>query len=250
LIQQNATLFAFLYSWYVDSPLSSLGLQQVDDLAAFLRSESSLNNSNRPDGNVHIQILRADPDAPRSKLISSNLRRAVSTIAGGFSDRLARRPMDKILVLPSLQEISRNPDALCLTPPHTPIQASWLEQQVKASSRQQCDFQDIFNSQTDMSLHTGNKALSTNGLLRMFEFCDFVFGGSISEDYIIVGGHSFFFRSFFQTMLPYSVVHVAKTKKIVNGGIVVFELLKADTKQRGPKYMIDPKTIQVVYGGF
>jgi hypothetical protein len=228
-------------SWYVDSPLSQLGLSQVNDLAQFLKSPAV----DGPEG-VHLAILRADPDAPRSKLVSSNLRRAVSTVAGGWRDRLARRPMDKILIVPALQEISHNPDTLSLTPPHTPIQASWLEQQQQYA---QCEFQDIFTSQTDMSLHTGNKPLHTNGLKRMLEFCEFVFSGSIKEEYIIVGGHSIWFRCFFNLFMPYSVSHVSKTKKLVNGGIVVFELMKAETK-RGPKYMIDPKTIQVVYGGF
>jgi hypothetical protein len=35
----------------------------------------------------------------------------------------------------------------------------------------------------------------------------------------------------------------------VNGGIITFDLMKAETR-RGPSYMIDPKTIRVVYGGF
>lgn len=95
----------------------------------------------------------------------------------------------------------------------------------------------------------GNKPINTNGLIRMMEFCDFVFSGSVKEEYIIVGGHSIWFRYFFQNYLPYSVHHDAKKKKIVNCGIVAFDLLKADTK-RGSKYMIDPKSIKIVYGGF
>jgi len=141
--------------------------------------------------------------------------------------------------------VSRNPDTLSITPAHAIIQASWIE---KSSTL--CHFQDIFNSQTDMSLHTGNKPINTNGLIRMQEFCDFVFSGSVKEDYVIVGGHSIWFRYFFQLFLPYSVPHVAKTKKIVNGGIVAFDLLKADTEKRGPKFMIDPKSVKVVFGGF
>ena len=147
-------------------------------------------------------------------------------------------------VLLVLFPVSRNPDTLSITPAHTQIQASWIE---KSSSL--CDFQDIFSSQTDMSLHTGNKPINTNGLIRMLEFCDFVYSGSVQEEYVIVGGHSIWFRYFFQLFLPYSVQHQAKSKKIVNGGIVAFDLMKADTK-RGPKFMIDPKSIKVIYGGF
>ena len=100
-----------------------------------------------------------------------------------------------------------------------------------------------------MSLHSGNKPLSTNGLKRMDAFNDFVFSPSVKEDYVIVGGHSIWFRSFFQTFLPYTSTHVAKKKKIVNGGVVAFELIKANTKT-GQKYMVDAKSIHVVYGGF
>lgn len=238
-IPDRSVRLSIAHSWYFDAPLSHLGLQQVNELAAFLK-DGPLDG---PEA-VHVQILRADPDAPRSKIICSNLRRAVSTLAGGLNDRLSRRPMDKILIVPSLQEISRNPDTLSITPAHTPIQASWIE---KTST--QCDFQDIFTSQTDMSLHMGNKPVNTNGLKRMLEFCEFVFSGSIKEDYIIVGGHSIWFRYFFNVFLPYSVTHVSKNKKISNCGVVTFELMKAETR-RGPKYMIDPKTIKVVYGGF
>jgi hypothetical protein len=154
------------------------------------------------------------------------------------------RRQEKILIVPALQEISRNPDTLSITPAHTPIQASWIDKTAKV-----CDFQEIFTNQIDMSLHIGNKPVNTNGLKRMLEFCDFIYTPSVKENNIIVGGHSIWFRSFFRTFLPYSVRHDAKDKKMVNGGIVTFELMKASTKS-GPKYMIDPKTIKVVYGGF
>jgi hypothetical protein len=236
-------LFSFLAlprcSWFYDAPLSHLGLSQVDELAHFLKDRPL----EGPEA-VHIQILRADPGAPRSKILCSNLRRAVSTLAAGFADRLQRRPMDKILVIPSLQEISRNPDTLSITPANATIQASWIEKTYK-----KCDFQQLFDTQTDMSLHRGNKPVDTNGLKRMLEFCDFVFSGSVKEEFVVVGGHSIWFRYFFNLFLPYSVSHVSKQKKIVNGGIITFDLMKAETR-KGPKYMIDPKTIKTVYGGF
>ncbi len=85
------------------------------------------------------------------------------------------------------------------------------------------------------------------------EFCHFLFatGSSIPEEYIIVGGHSLWFRSFFRLLLPYHVAHVAKEKKIVNGGIVVFDLcMTVDPNGVTPRYMIDPTSIQTIYGGF
>lgn len=102
-----------------------------------------------------------------------------------------------------------------------------------------------------MSLYTleitGNKPISSNGLLRMLEFCNYVFGQK--EEVIITGGHSIWFRSFFRTFLPYENSHVSKTRKIVNGGTVSFTLLKTET-DTGPKFMVDPGSILVVYGGF
>ena len=100
-----------------------------------------------------------------------------------------------------------------------------------------------------MSLHSGNKPLNTNGLKRMIAFCDFVFSPSVKEQYVVAGGHSIWFRSFFQTFLPYTFAHVSKKKKMVNGGVVGFDLIKANTKN-GPKYMIDADSVRIVYGGF
>jgi len=87
-------------SWFYDSPLSFLGLDQVEELANFLESEGRKGPESE-----HIRILRSDPGSPSSKIISSNLRRAISTMAGGFRERLKRRPADKIFLVSSLQEI-------------------------------------------------------------------------------------------------------------------------------------------------
>jgi hypothetical protein len=193
----------------------------------------------------HIAVLNASPDAPPSKILCSNLRRAVTTIAAGFKDRLSRRPQEKILIVPSLQEISRNPDTLSITPAHTPIQASWIDKTSNVA-----DFQSIFINQVDMSLHTGNKPLNTNGLKRMREFCQFVFSPSVKEKYVIVGGHSIWFRSFFRTFLPYGSDHVGKTKKIVNCGVVALSLIKVKRSSGEFSYMIDPNSVDVIYGGF
>lgn len=229
----------FFYSWFYDAPLSYLGLGQVDTLGNFLKKPP---NSKDPAYQT-VSILRGDPAAPPSKIICSSLRRALSTIAGGFRDRLSRHPEDKILIIPSLQEISRNPDTLSITPAHTPVTASWIDKTSKI-----CDFQQVFSTQVDMSLHVGNKPIDTNGLKRMEEYCDYIF--TLEEDHVICGGHSIWFRSFFRTYLPTTIDHAAKKKKIVNCGIVAMTLCKAKTLDKGDKYMIDPQSIQVVFGGF
>lgn len=231
-------------SWFHDSPLSHLGLSQVDSLGNFLsQNPNSSTSPLLPQEKELVSILRGDPNAPSSQLYSSNLRRALSTVAAGFRDRLSRRPNDKIIILPCLQEISRNPDTLSITPPYSTVTPSWIEEHSNV-----CDFNFIYKKQCDMSLHTGNKPMDTNGLKRMLEFCKFTFEQKDTQ-VLICGGHSIWFRSFFRTFLPYEQDHKAKTNKIVNGGTVAFTLCKTETTN-GPRYMVDPKSIVVVYGGF
>mmetsp|Transcript_2834 Transcript_2834/g.4450 ORF Transcript_2834/g.4450 Transcript_2834/m.4450 type:complete len:348 (-) Transcript_2834:264-1307(-) len=225
-------------SWFYDSPMSHYGLEQVQKLADFL--------GKKPEGTDRevelLKILRGDEGAPSSKIVSSNLRRAISTVAAGFSERLKRRPDDKILIIPSLQEISRNPDTLSITPAHENVTASWIEKEATA-----CNFQAIFDKQCDMSSHTGNKPLDTNGLKRMLEFSNYVF--TVDEDVVIAGGHSIWFRSYFRTFLPYDSNHPGKNRKVVNCGAVAFTLLKKG-EGADAKFAIDPDTVDVVYGGF
>lgn len=237
-----------LDSWFYDAPLSHYGLSQVEEMAVFIKDKKIDDNDTSQETN-HLKILRGtDPTLPKARLISSNLRRACATIIGGFYHQITSNKKNKIMIVPSLQEISRNPDTLSITPPHTNIKASWIEKEYDTSV---CNYAEVFDNNLDMSLYTGNKPINTNGHKRMEEFCEYIFTSSspTHKEYIIVGGHSIWFRAFFQTYLPYSVQHVSKQKKIVNCGIVVFDLMKADTKY-GPKYMIDPKTIKTVYGGF
>ena len=176
-----------------------------------------------------------------SVLVSSNLRRALSTVCIGFRSRLAENPEERVVVHPSLQEISRNPDTLSITPPHTPVTASWIEKELYPH------IQPILSSRFDMSYHTGNKPLNTNGLKRMNAFCEFAFG--LQESAVICGGHSLWFRSFFQCFLPRSTTHTAAKKKMVNGGCVAFELRRTNVDGKAV-YDIDEKTIRVIYGGF
>mmetsp|Transcript_908 Transcript_908/g.2302 ORF Transcript_908/g.2302 Transcript_908/m.2302 type:complete len:365 (+) Transcript_908:132-1226(+) len=230
-------------SWFYDSPTSILGLHQVEELSHFFEAAKDFDDAD-PIAK-HVNVLMAKPGAPLSKLVSSSLRRAVTTVVAGFNERLRRRPREKILVLPCLQEISRNPDTLSITPSQTNIQASWID---KGSSL--CDFQSAFMKQVDMSLHVGNKPVGTNGLRRMREFCEFVFSSSTKEECVIVGGHSIWFRSFFRTFLPYKEDHIGKLKKVVNCGIVGFTLMKVARESGQNTYMIDPQSVDVVYGGF
>ena len=71
------------------------------------------------------------------------------------------------------------------------------------------------------------------------------------EDAIIVGGHSLWFRSYFQTYLPHKLDHEAKKHKITNSGIVSFDVYTHVNESDGEHYYrIDPDSIRNVYGGF
>jgi len=223
-------------SWFYDAPLSILGLSQARNVATWLLEV---------DEDVpHLSSLRNDKDSPPSILISSNLRRALSTVASGFQNRLERNPAEKILVLPCLQEISRNPDTLSITPPRKQVTESWIEE---TTGTEYGDFRRIFRKQVDMSLHNGNKPLDTNGLKRMTQFTTQVFEmkALAEKEVLIIGGHSLWFRSFFREFLPREFDHISKKKKMVNGGLVAFTLVKMQDK-----VAIDPDSVKVIYGGF
>lgn len=228
-------------SWFYDAPMSRYGLEQAKALQLFLSEDKSKDKGLSDREAEIIKIMRGE--AKSSLIVSSNLRRAISTVAAAFSERFKRRPDDKIVVIPSLQEISRNPDTLSITPAHETVTASWIEKDSNI-----CNFQEIFDKNSDMKLHVGNKPLSTNGLKRMIEFCKYSF--EVQEEALIVGGHSIWFRSFFRTFLPYTVDHASKNRKVVNCGAVAFTLLKKKGSDNNPVFVVDPDSVTVIYGGF
>ena len=217
-------------SWFYDSPLSEKGLGQALDVHSFL--QSSLEYKTPREVEMIQSILEG------SQLVSSNLRRAISTMAIGLQERLSRTG-DSMLILPHLQEISRNPDALSITPPHGTVVPAWTDPDYLSP---------ILTKHADTSMHTGNKPVDSNGLKRMEAFCRAVFE-DIDKDCIVACGHSLWYRSFFRTYLPRELDHVAKKKKLINGGCVGF-VLKRVTTDSGEHYMIDPSSVTVLHGGF
>lgn len=74
-----------------------------------------------------------------------------------------------------------------------------------------------------------------------------------NANHVLCTGHSYWFRAFFQTYLPSKFEHVCKKKKLINGGMVGFTLYHTQVKEDDyveDKYMIDPNSIVVLYGGF
>lgn len=86
-----------LDSWFYDAPLSNLGISQAQDLSRFFKEPPSQSKAKQRSSSscdreeFHLSVLNAQPGSPPSKLVCSNLRRAISTIAAAFQDRLSRR---------------------------------------------------------------------------------------------------------------------------------------------------------------
>ncbi|KAL7463410.1 hypothetical protein ACHAXS_005668 [Conticribra weissflogii] len=244
-------------SWFFDSALSGKGVKQSEGLRRFLRKEklrlggtAAPNNEEERAVRLLLALETEAGGTPASHVVSSNLRRAISTAAIGLSDRFASTSRsspsdDPITLLPCLQEISRNPDALSILPPRGVARPTWCDEGIPN-----------FSALVDTSIHGGNKPLSTNGWVRLEEFCRTVFDdGVLPKGAVVAAGHSLFFRSLFQCFLPRGEEHVGKKKKIVNGGVVMLVLHEATMgdgkgEEKVKKYMIDKASVTVVYGGF
>lgn len=227
-------------SWFYDSPLSEKGVSQAKGIQTYLQSKIDFMTPKEAD---LLRLLIGSKEHP-SQLVSSNLRRAISTIVIGFQDRLLQNmEKDTVLILTELQEISRNPDALSITPAKGKVLPTWSDPK---------PLHGLFQAdRIDTSLCSGNKPVSTNGLKRMQAFCQIAFE-QIENNSIIAGGHSLWFRSFFQTYLPHKFDHICKKKKLINGGIVGFTLERIPIDAGGKEwaYRIDPTSLVVLYGGF
>lgn len=234
-------------SWFFDSPLSQKGINQARDLRDHLDSIANGKHNASEEEKHLVRIMLGIQDSSKSVIVSSNLRRAIATCAIVFQRRLEqnRDHDDDIVVMSDLQEASVNPDSLCITPSGTEIQPSFADRSVK-----EADLEGFFRSRFETKkYHRGNKALNSNGLIRMEQFASTIFRDSPQKDYILVTGHSLWFRCFFQTYLSYDVEHIAKKKKIRNGGVVSFTLNQIYTGGK-ERFWIDEDSISVFYNGF
>ena len=233
-------------SWFFDSPLSKKGINQARELRDFLDDIANGNQKASESEQNLVHIMLGNTQRAESVLITSNLRRAITTCAVAFQRRLENKfADDDIIVASDLQEVSINPDSLCITPAKGSLVPSFADLSVH-----EADLEGLYRARVNTSkLHHGNKDLNSNGLLRIQTFVSTIFKMFSKKEYIIVTGHSLWFRTFFRTYLPYDVEHVAKREKIRNGGVVSFQLnqIIVDGKER---YWIDENSIMVFHGGF
>jgi hypothetical protein len=274
----------------------------------------------------------------------SNLRRAITTAGIAFYPQL-RSPVantnvdptttttttttkqsphhhhhhQKLHVLSALQEISINPDALCISPSSASSSSSSSQHQhpsttmvsshtdpihiqryiyghhhhhhhFKNDNKKESAINVSRTTNTlpdgiiDTTYHYGNKSLSSTGPERIHEFCHLLFHPtdpthhitdtttttttsnpttttilSSAQNYIVTG-HSLWFLTFFQLLLPHSCQHTAKKKKLQNGSMIGFTLLHTTSTQTSSAssgdtqildhYMVDPTSLVVVHGGF
>jgi broad specificity phosphatase PhoE len=221
-------------SWFFDSPLSPKGIQQAVTVHTVLR-DTSLDYLT-PKEQALWTILRD----PNTLCVASNLRRAVATAA------LALPQQQRLVIHAALQEISRNPDAFCISPAGR-ILPGFTDPPSLRSLYATADRQRL-----DATAHTGNKPCTQTGRQRVEAWAQWVFHAEQDREAMIVVGHSLWFQTFFWRYLPAANTHISKRKKLQNGSIIGFTLWqkKGETEQDASYIWIDPASMVVVHGGF
>eukprot|EP00924_Labyrinthula_sp_SR-Ha-C_P010287 maker-scaffold_23-snap-gene-2.4-mRNA-1 protein AED:0.28 eAED:0.28 QI:200/1/1/1/1/1/2/59/369 len=232
-----------LDSVFFDSPLSVFGTSQVKDLRGFVNEKLD------------------DVITPNEKvcLVSSNLRRAISTATISFWDKLHAKPSDssgklaqieQIKILSSLQEVTFNVDGVSLAKPYSSPQLA----QDELNALEIKNFADFPEEIFECKDNVGNKVIRSSGMERMKEFCKWCFDPKQEEfDTILTSGHSLYFRFFFQFFLD-AEGHEAQKFKMENAAVVSFVLEEGETvDSEGKKsiwYRIDPDSVEPLYLGF
>ena len=166
------------------------------DLRKYLQDGiKSLGNTETSTKSV-LQVLSGDDTSTSSVIVSSSLRRAIATTTLALWKRVTKTE-EKIHILSSLQEISRNIDTYALSAANTcpDLPFSRISPHCEGFSPTVFSCSDNF----------GNKSRSFYGIKRLKAFNDWAFNRS--EDVIIVGGHSLWFKNYFQTYLPHKFDH-------------------------------------------
>lgn len=242
MLEEISMIFS-MDSKFLDSPLNFEGIEQALELRRFLQSgvhpESKSGQSKR---NL-FDVMRGE--AGTSVIVTSTLRRAIATTTLAFWPRLEKTG-EKVFVLSSLQEISRNIDtrALSRAKEIADLPFSRIAPHCIPAAGGSFNPDSVF----DLSENFGNKTRSFNGGKRLKSFNEWIF--QRDESVIIAGGHSLWFKNFFQTYLPHHIGHDAKAKKITNSGAVSFTIYRGEDADGCARYRIDPDSIEVLYGGF
>lgn len=234
-------LFHTNNSVFIDSPLNHDGILQAVELSKYVQSPDAA--TGQPEAVVQMLDILKGKSEKSSIVVSSSLRRAIATTTVGLWPRI-QETNEKIHILSSLQEISRNIDTYSISAPKTVADLPFDRIHPYCNPDTPFNPDAVYNTEENF----GQKKRSFYGIKRFKAFNEWIFARK--EDAIIVGGHSLWFKYFFQTYLPHHFHHDAKNKKIANSGVVAFTL-HAYTADDGEKhYRIEPTSLVSVYGGF
>ena len=227
-------------SYFLDSPLSAKGAAQATELREFFTKERALREAGVGDRQSDIVDIIVGVRG-RSVIVSSNLRRAVNTTVHALWCRL-RSKSEKVVIHSALQEMARNVDTYALASGRGEIVPT--QHLAKELGLDEFDASAIM----DASANAGQKSLNRKGVNSLREFA--AWSMNESADVIIAGGHSIWFREFFKHFLPSDSLCEGKKKKIVNCGVVAFDLQFGTHPEHGEMYAIDSASVRVVRGGF
>jgi hypothetical protein len=237
---RETMLMITMDSVFIDSNLNEDGFQQAKELSVFLSERPEKCDVEGDDLKALHDIINGNKGS--SVVVSSNLRRAIATTTVSMWPRLQKN-REKILILSSLQEISRNIDTKALAGRGLIPDLNRIGEHVHDKSSFKPE--DVY----DVSENLGNKSDYFNGVKRLKAFNDWAF--KRTESTVIVGGHSLWFKHYFQTYLPHKIDHPAKSKKIVNTGVVAFTLQRwCDESGTVLGYRVEPESVRSIYGGY
>ena len=224
-------------SLFLDSPLSIGGISQALQMRDWLQSVLE---------DPHGEFLRsASPE--QLVLCCSNMRRSTSTAVIGLASRLLKNQNEKMFVLSSMQEATRNIDGVSLTAAAAGPSASLLE---KSLPELEPVVEGVYRAgKVDGKYNAGTRPFTgRNAYSRFASFCDWAFNSDATRSCqrIAACGHSLWFKEFAKVYLPKSFNHPVKTHKVVNCGIMSIDLVDCG----GGQYAIDPHSLLSVYGGF
>eukprot|EP01084_Bolivina_argentea_P257347 433568_1 len=194
----------------------------------------------------------------KSKIVCSNLRRAISTCVLSLWNRLCLNNNEKIYILSCLQEIGINVDTHTFHSPHVVPQVSNFEKISKNLNFEKLN--EFYSTRIETIYNYGTKSQflmesQQDSQKRIELFAKWMFmddkiepnkNNKISPAIIAVG-HSHWIREFFKHYLPPQSEFIGKNAKLSNCGVIAFKFYYNKTKQ---KFGIAPNTITVVYKGF
>jgi len=224
-------------SVFLDSPLSQLGVDQAMGLRKYLASAGDIHDT-------YLNILRGDHEE-KTKIVTSNLRRAITTTIIALYDRL-EKSTEKLYTMSELQEITRNVDSLCISPIGSPPMPSQLELTLKDTIG--VDMPEFLGRRVDASGHIGTKGIFSTGAIRIDKFINSIFESN--QEYFIVGGHSLYFKEIFKGYLPKHSNHTGKKNKMKNGAAVGLQIGEYKNDEGEIIHQIIENSVRVIHLGF